>query len=205
NAGQLITVDSITNANTDALGGTMFAGGTVTIAAPADENTAINLTGISVGGVSLDNITVAGSGTTAAATQTSAANALVTAINAGSAQLGVVAELDGTTAGQINVASFMEGSTAIPLSVGAGATAASSAPTAETFVGDVDISTFAGAQQAIAIMDNALSSVNDARADLGAIQNRFSSVVANLQTTSENLSASRSRIMDTDFAKETAE
>ena len=46
--------------------------------------------------------------------------------------------------------------------------------------------------------------VNTARASLGAIQNRFSSVVANLSTTSENLSASRSRIQDTDYAKETA-
>ncbi|WP_337245285.1 flagellin [Luteimonas sp. gir] len=54
-------------------------------------------------------------------------------------------------------------------------------------------------------MDAALNSVNSARADLGAVQNRFSSVVANLQTGSENLSASRSRIVDTDFAKETAE
>ena len=44
-----------------------------------------------------------------------------------------------------------------------------------------------------------------ARADLGAIQNRFGSVISNLATTSENLSASRSRIRDTDYARETAE
>ena len=53
-------------------------------------------------------------------------------------------------------------------------------------------------------MDAALSAVNTARANLGAYQNRFSSVVASLQTASENLSASRSRIQDADFAKETA-
>ena len=53
-------------------------------------------------------------------------------------------------------------------------------------------------------MDGALTAVNGARADLGAIQNRFSSTIANLQTTSENLSASRSRILDADFAQETA-
>ncbi|MGL1833374.1 flagellin domain-containing protein [Rhodocyclaceae bacterium SMB388] len=53
-------------------------------------------------------------------------------------------------------------------------------------------------------VDVALSNVNGSRADLGALQNRFESVIANLQTTSENLSASRSRIMDTDFAAETA-
>ncbi|MFN7784546.1 MAG: flagellin, partial [Lysobacterales bacterium] len=54
-------------------------------------------------------------------------------------------------------------------------------------------------------IDNALTAVNSSRAELGAIQNRFSSVVTNLQTSSENLSASRSRIRDADYAKETAE
>jgi flagellin len=54
-------------------------------------------------------------------------------------------------------------------------------------------------------MDAALNAVNAARADLGAIQNRFSSVISNLSTTSENLSASRSRIRDADYARETAE
>ena len=73
------------------------------------------------------------------------------------------------------------------------------------FVDDLDISTFSGAQKALQIVDKALNAVNGARADLGAIQNRFTSVVANLQTSSENLAASRSRIRDTDFAKETAE
>ncbi|WP_334188511.1 flagellin N-terminal helical domain-containing protein [Noviherbaspirillum sp.] len=66
------------------------------------------------------------------------------------------------------------------------------------------LSTAAGAQSALSVIDSALASVNGSRADLGAIQNRFSSVISNLQTTSENLSASRSRIQDTDFASETA-
>lgn len=69
---------------------------------------------------------------------------------------------------------------------------------------NLDISTVEGADNAMRAMDAALKSVNEARADLGAIQNRFSSVVSSLQTTSENLSASRSRIVDTDFAAETA-
>ena len=203
NAGQLITVDAVANAQTGSLGGTLFADGTVTIAAPANENTAINLTGISVNGVALDDISVAASGTTAADTQTAAVNALVAAINAKSAELGVVAEAD-SSAGVVNVRSFQAGDSAIDFQI-TGASAAFSAPTSQTFVADVDISTFAGAQQAIAIMDSALTSVNSARADMGAVQNRFTSVIANLQTTSENLSASRSRIRDTDFAAETAE
>ncbi|MFZ7310181.1 flagellin [Comamonas jiangduensis] len=68
----------------------------------------------------------------------------------------------------------------------------------------LDVSTEQGADDAILAMDAALKSVNSARADLGAIQNRFESVVSNLATTSENLTASRSRILDTDFAAETA-
>jgi len=57
---------------------------------------------------------------------------------------------------------------------------------------------------AIMNIDEALKTVNSARANLGAIQNRFSSVITNLQTNAENLSASRSRIQDADFAAETA-
>ena len=67
-----------------------------------------------------------------------------------------------------------------------------------------DISTAANAQTAIATLDAALNSINSSRGDLGAVQNRFTSTIANLQTTSENLSASRSRIRDADFASETA-
>ncbi|TXI16560.1 MAG: flagellin [Nitrosomonas sp.] len=67
-----------------------------------------------------------------------------------------------------------------------------------------DISSSDGAQTAIEVLDAALSQINTARADLGAIQNRFSSTIANLQSASENLSASRSRIQDADFASETA-
>ncbi|WP_037412932.1 flagellin, partial [Silanimonas lenta] len=69
----------------------------------------------------------------------------------------------------------------------------------------VNISTFLGAQRAISIVDLALTSVNSARAEMGAIQNRFQSVISNLTTSSENLSASRSRIRDADYARETAE
>jgi flagellin len=71
-------------------------------------------------------------------------------------------------------------------------------------VAGIDVSTFDGAQAAIKIADAALSKVNDQRAQLGALQSRFDSTISNLQSTNENLSASRSRIVDTDFASETA-
>jgi flagellin len=73
-----------------------------------------------------------------------------------------------------------------------------------TSVASVNISTAAGATSALSVIDSALAGISSQRAALGAIQNRFESTVSNLQTTSENLSASRSRIQDADFASETA-
>jgi flagellin len=68
----------------------------------------------------------------------------------------------------------------------------------------ISLTSAANSQLAIAVIDAALGQVNVSRGDLGAYQNRFMSAVANLATTSENLSASRSRIQDADFAAETA-
>jgi flagellin len=67
-----------------------------------------------------------------------------------------------------------------------------------------DVLSVAGANSAIQSVDAALTSVSTLRSTLGAIQNRFQSVINSLQAVSENLSASRSRILDTDFASETA-
>jgi flagellin len=72
-------------------------------------------------------------------------------------------------------------------------------------VENLDISTRDGARTAIQTVDGALDYIADIRADLGAVQNRFESTIANLQNVSENLSASRSRILDADFASETAD
>ncbi|WP_027864418.1 flagellin [Massilia alkalitolerans] len=71
-------------------------------------------------------------------------------------------------------------------------------------VGDIDIGTFDGAQAAIKTADAALAAVNSKRAEYGALQSRFESAISNLASSTENLSASRSRIVDTDFAAETA-
>lgn len=71
-------------------------------------------------------------------------------------------------------------------------------------VASLDITTFDGAQAAIKIADAALSAVDSQRAQYGALQSRFSSAISNLATSTENLSASKSRITDTDFASETA-
>jgi len=71
-------------------------------------------------------------------------------------------------------------------------------------VNDADVTTFANATRTIKTMDAALFTLNAQRAVFGALQSRFEATVSNLTTTSEALTASRSRIEDADFAKETA-
>jgi len=71
-------------------------------------------------------------------------------------------------------------------------------------VADLDVTTFSKATDALKTVDSALAFISGERAKLGALQSRFETSVNNLQVTSENLSASRSRILDADFAAETA-
>ena len=71
-------------------------------------------------------------------------------------------------------------------------------------VKDIDISTATGAQDALGIINGAISNIDSQRAQLGAVQNRFDNTISNLQNISENSAAARGRIQDTDFAAETA-
>jgi len=82
----------------------------------------------------------------------------------------------------------------------AGLTAATTSATANTLT----VATVAGSALLITAVDSAIDLVNGARGTLGAVQNRFESVVTSLQTSAESLSAARSRIQDADFAQETA-
>ncbi|MCS0435154.1 flagellin [Vibrio diabolicus] len=70
-------------------------------------------------------------------------------------------------------------------------------------VKDIDVTTVAGSQEAVAVIDGALKSVDSQRASLGAFQNRFNHAISNLDNINENVNASNSRIKDTDYAKET--
>ncbi len=70
---------------------------------------------------------------------------------------------------------------------------------------NISIATLAGASTALTAIDSAINAIDAKRADLGAIQNRFQSTIRNLSNIVENVSSARSRIRDTDFAKETAE
>ena len=204
NVGETITVGSIVNAQSANLGSSSIAQVTGAAASAFTAITAGDLTinGVSVGAIGVD---------TNAANR---ASSLATAINSYSSQTGVYAtilssaptQLVLTNSGSVpatpNIVVAFAGASATTATTGL--TAATTTPTTTTGFGALDISSVAGADTAITTMDAALAAVNTARATLGAVQNRFSSTVANLQTAAENLSASRSRIQDTDFAAETA-
>ena len=71
-------------------------------------------------------------------------------------------------------------------------------------VSELDVSSYDASLRTLSMVDAALSSISSQRARYGALQGRFENAITNLNTTSENLAASRSRILDTDFAAETA-
>ena len=82
--------------------------------------------------------------------------------------------------------------------------AAASVSSSLNAVSTIDITTFSSAQRALSIVDGAVATVSAQRAKFGAMQARFETTISNLQVAAENLSASRSRIRDADYAAETA-
>jgi flagellin len=96
-----------------------------------------------------------------------------------------------------------DGTPATGATVGTVTAAVDTAFTTDT-VSDIDITTAEGAQKSVLVIDAALKTIDSQRAELGAVQNRFDNTIANLQSISENVSAARGRIQDTDFAAETA-
>ena len=229
NAGQGIAIDKIVNAKADSLGASKFAADFAgeAVADLDDDVAAADMV------MSQLQITVTPNGGTASPIAIgditvkkgeSISTATAAAINNKLGETGVYATVE---KGAINLASVKAGQTFTIAADGAASTATGAAAIDLDAVGlagdggtgagtivaaapnsvlkDLSITTVTGAQRALDVVDKALESINSTRADLGAIQNRFTSVVANLQTSTENLSASRSRIKDTDFAKETAE
>ena len=75
----------------------------------------------------------------------------------------------------------------------------------EVTVDTIDVTSVGGAQESVAVIDAALKYVDSHRAELGAFQNRFDHAISNLDNINENVNASKSRIKDTDFAKETTQ
>lgn len=131
----------------------------------------------------------------------------VAAINLLQAETGVVATADSATIISLNSVNDTEISIEYTTTTGEGRTGLQSTNVASVSGGsisDLDISTAAGAQDAIGTIDAALEQINSARSEMGAINNRLDFTVSNLMNVSENTAAARSRIVDADFAAETA-
>lgn len=202
NAGETISIDSITNVSGAVLGGSVDK----TVATVAASSLSGFATAIAAGGVEINGVDIGAIG--AAASEEERAQQLATAINNVSGQTNVKASFDGvnlslTRVGPAGAGIEVTGTTNSATVAGV-ANGTAGTTTTTTGTASMDVSTFSNAQATLVSVDAALKEVNTARANLGAIQNRFSSTIANLQTTSENLSASRGRIQDADFAAETA-
>jgi len=148
-------------------------------------------------------------------TATEATDKLATLINDANIGMSAFKTLDatgGVTSGSLNLVStdsFAASSgaaneTSVFLGLGSAGGAPTSSGQVSTNIQSIDIGTVEGSQKAIIAIDQAIESIDAQRADLGAVQNRFDNTIANLQNISENVSAARGRIQDTDFAAETA-
>jgi flagellin len=198
NVNETITIASIVDANVANLGTTTKAqttGAAATGFAVAIVDGDFTVNGTSIGAVA------------AAASATERASQMRDAVNAVADTTGVYATNDTATTVTLTsdaTIAVVAASTGVVANSGfSTATGSATAATTTGFTG-LAITTAPGANTAIASMDAALDAVNGARATLGAVQNRFESTIANLSSTSENLSAARSRIQDADFAAETA-
>ena len=197
NAGETIAVSGLQNSTTAALGSVTSAS-TQSAVVSGLTTTATVLTDFTVNGTDIGALAAVGTSQERAAQVVDAVNKIATTT-------GVNAYLDSTTSRIV-----MTSNATITLAGSAGGlaatgfTAGATASATVTGLTTLDISSYAGASQAIRQSDSALQQMSTSRANIGALQTRFSSTVANLQSASENMSASRSRIQDTDYAAETA-
>ncbi|MBO1249594.1 flagellin [Comamonas denitrificans] len=209
NSGDNITVGALANTKVNQLGKANYAEAGIT---------APSITGGMMAGTTPITVTITGAdGATATATIANSSDAtdkealgkVLQAINSKTADTGVTAFLedgaiqfrgtikDGGTYSAINVA--LSGGTSASLGTIAGATQKNTVG-----IHDVDIGTQKGAWDALQKIDSAINKVNTARGELGAIQTRFEKTVENIDIQNENLTAARGRVVDADFAQETA-
>ncbi len=182
-------------------------GNTLGIALTASSFSDLNAGDLIVNGVEIGEISA---GTSTAAMVTN----VIEAINKVSGETGVVAFEAGdgsndqiglrATDGSVVAVEYGENATDANVLAATGLQEQNAAVGAGSVAG-VDISTVAGAQSAIDVIDQALEQINSTRADMGAINNRLDFTVSNLSSISEKTSAARSRVVDADFASETAQ
>ncbi|MDP1902186.1 MAG: flagellin [Rubrivivax sp.] len=204
NAGETISLAAITDANLAALG--TLESNTYLQTLPAASATAF-ATGIAAGALTINGVGIVTAN--GAADAAAAAAALKTSFDAAKlANPTALANVSMTAAGVISTTDAtltISGTLANVSGLTAGTTASTVTGTnTATGIAGLTVATAADAGFAMTAIDSALTAVNGARATLGAVQSRFESAIANIQVMGENLSAARGRIMDADFAAETA-
>ncbi len=213
NAGEGISIDSIVNSDSAALGQTSVHA-TAAISAPASPVAPAVLAAIPAGGATPLSINDANGVAVnlgpigEATTQAQRAGQVIDAINAKSTDTGVFARPVYTAGVMTGYEVFSDRALVAGdfgnFAAGTTGAGAATAAAADSFVEDINVNSFGDSQLALRVIDNAINAVNSSRADLGALQSRFENAVANIQITGENISAARGRIVDADFAKETS-
>ena len=223
NSGDSITVGSLTDTRATALSKIGYSENATAVVDPADATVTGFATAIGSGLTITVNGVVTDLGAIAAATSgKERVGQVIEAINRKTADTGVSAFLtdrgDGTfsldvvgsktnpTTGAGYAATFSAGFTVgnTGFDAASALTAAAATSTDLAGIGTVDVTSDKKAWIALKKLDSALDQVNNSRGTLGALQSRFENAVSNIQIQSENLSAARGRIMDADFAMETA-
>ena len=200
NSGETISLDAIANVKLAALG-TL----TTTAAVSTASQTVTSAGAILAGGMKISGVDI-GAVAAGADVTTTAAN-IVAAVNAKTSTTGVTAS---NVAGAISYSSAavfdIDMTAAATTSTGQAdvATTTLTAAVTETGISNLSVATTAKASFAMDAIDTALAAVNTSRGTLGAVQSRFENAISTIQVTSENLAAARGRIVDADFAMETA-
>jgi len=222
NSGDNITVGALADAKGKDLGSVSFATGSVASVTSADVSS--YSTAITAGTLTIstaDGSTVDIGAIAAASSGSERIGQVAAAINSKTADTGVTAFVtkkdDGSysiemrsdqmqtgtttpTATTVNLSGFTQANSGVDIT---SLTATTDVKDTKG-IADADISTQAGAWTALKKIDSAIDSVNSSRANLGALQTRFENAVSNIAIQTENTSASRGRIVDADFATETA-
>ena len=215
NSGEAITIAALTNASTDGLSNVDYGSGNVT---DVSTGTITTLTAVAAGtlAMTVDGTEYDLSALGEARSPEERLGQLAEAINRRASDTGVTAYLSKETDGDytIEFRSSKLDSTGAPAAVtfggftvaetGIGDASATIAATNATGIADLSVETTEEAWLAIKQIDDSLDQINGARATLGAVQSRFENAVSNIMIQSENTAAARGRIMDADFAAETA-
>ncbi len=198
-----VTLRSLTAQLSNAGYDASYNGSIITVTNANGDNFTTNVTGVVSGTTVID----AGDVTTQGyqADGSTKAGAAIDTVGVDVVTRGAITFKGSDFAGTYSIASTVAAGTAGSFLGAAGTGAGTLGSGGVSTVNTVDVSDYNGAQRALGIIDAAIADIDDQRGNLGAIQNRFQHTIFNLQSIRENMTASRGRVKDTDYAAEMAE